>query len=166
MTEQEILTRQESSGNTEFFMILIGRFLHAYGNGAFALARLTGYHVRRQQRKAGEVLVLGFPIDRLENVCEQIRDAGGDVKSVDGKTWLFRGVNGTADESMVSEPKQSGLSQTNTATPVAVAQPAAVNDNDWLADAIRRFDLSNATPIDAMLFLSNLKQQLSRQAER
>ena len=35
MTEQEVLTRQESTGNTEFFLILIGRFLNAYGTGDY-----------------------------------------------------------------------------------------------------------------------------------
>ena len=171
MTEQEVLTQQEASGNTEFFMILIGRFLHAYGNGAFALARITGYHVRRQQRKAGEVLVLGFPIDRLEYVRDKIRDAGGDVESVDAKTWMFRGVDGTPDEQMVSDPRQTEKPQqaeppqTTMAASVTTGLPTSHADANWLEDAVRSFDLSTVTPIDAMIFLSSLKQRLLRQGQ-
>lgn len=162
------MTRQEASGNTEFFMILIGRFLHAYGNGAFALARITGYRVRRQQRKSGEVLVLGFPIDRLDYVRDTIRGAGGDVESIDVKTWKFRGVDGTPDTAMVSEPKaadrppQAEMPQATAATAGTTASHAAA---DWLAAAVRSFDLSTATPIDAMMFLNSLKQRLHRQEQ-
>lgn len=163
MTEQEILARQEASGNIEFFMILIGRFLHAYGNGAFALARITGYHVRRKQRKSGEVLVLGFPIDRLDNVLERIRDTGGDVESVDNKTWKFRGVDGTPDDKMISEPKQAEDKQDNTAPTVTASVPTGHAENNWLVEAVRSFDLSMSTPMDAMVFLSSLKQRLLRQ---
>ena len=165
MTEQEILKQQETPGNTEFFMILIGRFLHAYGNGAFALARITGYHVRRQKRKAGEVLVLGFPIDRLEYVRDKIRDAGGDVESIDGKTWKFRGVDGTPDDGMVSEPKQTETAQLNDEPSVTAGQPADHAEGKWIADAVRSYDLSTATPIDAMMFLNSLKQRLLRQGQ-
>ena len=52
---------QEANGNEEFYLMLIGKFLHAYGHGAFALARATGYRVRRKPRKGGEVLTCGFP---------------------------------------------------------------------------------------------------------
>jgi len=41
MTEREILERQESTGNREYFLVLVGSFLHAYGHGAFALSRAT-----------------------------------------------------------------------------------------------------------------------------
>jgi len=164
MTEQEVLTRQESTGNTEFFLILIGRFLHAYGNGAFALARVTGYQVRRQQRKVGEVLVLGFPIDRLDSVRDKIRDAGGDVESIDAKTWKFRGVDGTPDEQMISEPRQTEKPQ-DAVQSITDGQPTIHVDGSWIADAVRSFDLSAATPIDAMMFLNSLKQRLLRQGQ-
>ena len=40
MTEKEILDWQEQTGNQEFFLMQVGKFLHAYGNGAFALSRV------------------------------------------------------------------------------------------------------------------------------
>ena len=45
MTEREILDKQEQTGNQEYYLMLVGSFLHAYGNGVFALARATGYRV-------------------------------------------------------------------------------------------------------------------------
>ena len=56
MTEQDVLRRQDTNGQTEFYLILVGQFYHAYGHGAFALSRVTGYHVLRKQRKWGELL--------------------------------------------------------------------------------------------------------------
>ena len=107
MTEREILDRQEQTGNQQFLLVLVGSFLHAYGNGAFALARVTGYRVRRKQRKWGEVLVVGFPIAQLDLVRQQLRDAGADVEQVDDKTFLFRGIDGTPDPQMVVEPART-----------------------------------------------------------
>ena len=109
MTEIEILDRQEQTGNREFYLMLIGRFYHAYGCGAFALARVTGYHVRRIQRKQGEVCVLGFPIDSFDSVRDK------------------------------------------------VTAPAACG---WLENEVRNFDLSIATPVDAMIFVCSLKKRL------
>ena len=161
MTEQEILTRQEQSGNREFFLILIGRVYHAYGCGAFALARLTGYQVRRVLRKQGEVLMLGFPIDRFDVVLDRVREAGGDWESVDGKVWRFFGVDGTPDMQMVSEPKNAPKPATSPA-PCRGGDRGGGAADDWLADAVRNFDLSASTPMQAMLFISELKQRLQR----
>ena len=63
-----MLAWQEQTGNREFYMILIGSFMHAYGNGAFALSRATGYRVMRKRRKAGNLVTTGFPIASLEQV--------------------------------------------------------------------------------------------------
>jgi len=164
MTEKEILDKQEAADNREFYLMLIGRFYHAYGNGAFALSRVTGYHVRRKQRKLGEVLVLGFPIDRFDSVRDRVRDAGGEMEPVDGKTWLFRGLDGTPDLSMVSEPKPSPSVQSVVSSPPAEVRMEPAPEINWLEDAVRHFDLSMATPMDAMLFLNQLKQRLQREA--
>ena len=48
MTEQEILRLQEANGQRSFYLVLVGKFLHACGNGAFALSRATGYRVVRK----------------------------------------------------------------------------------------------------------------------
>ena len=83
MTEREILERQEQTDNREYLLVLVGSFLQAYGNGAFALSRATGYRVVRKQRKWGEVLTCGFPAIQFDRVRLQVYAAGGRrVKAV------------------------------------------------------------------------------------
>ena len=57
-------------------------FYHAYGYGAFALSRATGYRV-----------------------LQRIRETGGVVEQMGEKIFLFRGLDGTPDESMIAEQK-------------------------------------------------------------
>ncbi|MBQ4386841.1 MAG: hypothetical protein II822_04495 [Prevotella sp.] len=164
MTEKEIIERQELNCNREYFLILVGRFLHAYGNGAFALARATGYRVMRKQRKWGEVLTLGFPIDMFDRVRDRIRDAGGDVESIDDKTWVFRNLDGMPDPQMVCEPRP----KVNPAPAHPLEREESgcagkANQYDWLAEAVWNFNLSASTPMEAMLFVRDLQQRLHKE---
>lgn len=168
---------------------MIGSFLHAYGAGAFALARATGYKVKRKHRKLGEVLTAGFPATRIDQVMEKIVAAGGEAAPLeDGKTWLFKGIDGTPDESMIAEPDWKALPPNHflfyngeVGLPVRNVVPEAVreafppssspckgevsegrrgNDFHWLADALRNFNLSAATPLEAMMFVGDLQVKL------
>ena len=140
-------------------MVLVGSFLHAYGNGAFALSRVTGYRVRRKQRKWGEVLTCGFPAIHFDLVRQQLRDAGGEVEQVDDKTYLFRGPDGTPDPQMVCEPAPKPEPKPQTQYATTENLPAACGYG-WLAEAVRAYNLSQSTPMDAMLFISTLQQRL------
>ena len=131
-------------------MILIGSFMHAYGNGAFALSRATGYRVMRKQRKQlGEILTTGFPISQLDNVRNKIYDAGGEMEKVNEKTWIFRGINGTPDENLISE----------LINPTPGPSPKRGGEFG-LADEILGFNLSMSTPMDAMNLIAKLQKQL------
>ena len=160
MTEQEILRLQEANGQRSFYLVLVGKFLHACGNGAFALSRATGYRVVRKQRKWGEVLVCGFPIDRFDLVRDRIRDAGGDIASQDSKTWMFRGLDGTPDPQMVCEPAPKPEPKPQTQYATTENLPAA-GGYGWLAEAVRGYNLSQSTPMDAMMFLDTLQHRLN-----
>jgi hypothetical protein len=156
MTEREIIERQELAGNQEYFLVLVGSFLHAYGNGAFALSRATGYRIMRKQRKWGEVLTVGFPIGQLSLVRDRLREAGGDIEQMNDKIYLFRGIDGTPDLQMVYEPAPKPTVPVATATP----NPITVGGS-WLAEEVLRFNLSMSTPMDAMLFIGTLQQRLN-----
>lgn len=156
MTEREILARQEQAGNREFVLMLVGSFVHAYGHGAFALARATGYRVLRKQRKWGELLTVGFPVGRLDLVSERVRGAGGNIEAVDERTWTFRGIDGTPDGAMISEPQPRSTATKDAPRP----SPA---QGSWLAEAVRAFNLSMSTPMDAMLFIGTLQQRLEEE---
>lgn len=164
MTEQEILRLQEANGQRSFYLVLVGKFFHACGCGAFALSRATGYRVMRKQRKWGEVMVCGFPIDRFDLVRDRIRDAGGDIYSQDDKTWMFRGLNGTPDPQMVCEPAPKPEPKPQELTASTENLPAA-DGYGWLAEAVRGFNLSQSTPMDAMLFVNDLQHRLNNNAD-
>lgn len=180
MTEQEVLQQQEENGNSAFYLILIGTFLHAYGNGAFALARATGYHVLCRRRKAGRIITAGFPISRLDNVRSRILAAGGMIDALpDGKTWLFSGFDGTPDDAMVVLPRSvisarsldkgdSGAAAPPPAAPAADNAPAVrlvAGSAEWLTEMVLGFKLATSTPLQAMLFLGDLQQQLKNGTE-
>jgi hypothetical protein len=83
----------------------VGMFYHAYGCGAFALSRATGYRVLSKRRKGGDILTCGFPANQLDMVLQRIHDAGGEVEQTAEKTFLFRGLDGqsTATDSFTIE---------------------------------------------------------------
>ncbi len=152
MTEKEILNLQEQNGQQQYYLMLMGTFYHAYGCGAFALARTTGYRVMRKHRKDGDILTCGFPLARLEEVISRLQAAGGSVCEGEGKIYLFSGIDGTPDEALVCEPKQE--------TVLADCKSARTVDSSWLADAVMHFNLSLSTPMDAMNLIASLQRRL------
>ena len=160
MTEREILDRQEQSGQRDFFLALVGSFLRAYGHGAFALSRATGYRVVRRERKSGVVYACGFPASQLNLVSERLKAAGGEVEQEGEGLWLFRGLDGTPDDAMVSEPKP--VKRAATVALVTADVVGQAPSADWLLEAVTNFNLSMSTPVDAMVFLGSLQQEIRR----
>ena len=166
MTEKEILQQQESSGQKAFYLMAVGMFYHAYGCGAFALARATGYRVLRKHRKGGDILVCGFPANQLDTVLQRIREAGGEVEQTGEKTFLFRGLDGTPDETMVEESRGQ-VHDCSTAAYHATCPPDSPLDSDsWLADELLSFNLSLSTPMDAMNLIARLQRRLREEQKR
>ena len=112
MSENDILRRQEDNGQKEFYLILAGQFYHAYGNGAFALSRVSGYKVIRKSRKWGDLVMAGFPASCLDKVKQRISDARGSLRRIDERTMVFAGVDGTPNEAMVTEQELASLRAT------------------------------------------------------
>lgn len=146
MSEKDIIEKQEQTGNQAFYLIQQGIFFNAYGSGAYALSRATGYKVKAKPRKHGSVAQCGFNMDTLDKVCRRIRDAGGEIEEIDRKTYLFRGFDGTPDETMVSPPLEK-----------SVKSVMAKND---IISALLSFNLSISTPMDAMNLIAALQQRL------
>lgn len=159
MTEQEVIARQEQAGNREFYMIHVGPSFHAYGSGAYALARVTGYRVVRKRRKAGNVLMASFPVGQLEQVRVCITTGGGEMERIDEKTYRFWGIDGSPEDRLINGPHFT--------RPSVKPEPQIVlTEKDrimWLKDAVLNFNLSMSTPIDAMLFLGTLQQRLKEE---
>lgn len=157
MTELELIARQEKGNNETLYLMKVGMFFHAYEAGAFALARLMRYRVKRKIRKGGrEVLVAGFPANNLSAVTERIHAAGGKVLA-QTETWVeFSGLDCTADATLVDEPK-------SVATTDKPQVPVEDKADEWKRK-ILDYDLSHSTPLDAMNFLSAVQKELRNRA--
>ena len=170
MSEKEIIQRQQQSGNKEFYLVLVGKFLHAIDHGAFALSRATGYKVVRKQRKNGPVLVCGFPIDRLDIVRQRLRDAGAWVEQINDKLYRFNGLDGSPDDRMISHNEakshNGALELRSLATKGTQDCPRCEDSwvhDSWLEKALLSFNLSMSTPMDAMNLIAKLQQQLRKE---
>ena len=153
MTEKELIDRQQEYGDKHFVVTRSGKFFSAYDCGAFALARATGYRVMRRPRKGGHfVLTVGFPESRLENVLLQIIEAGGKIERQGENDFIFSGVDGSAEESLVSEQTQTKKKQEKNGQ--------TKNADDNLYSIIRSFDLLHSSPMEAMDFINDLQQRI------
>lgn len=152
MTEQELIGMQEANGNQTFYLMKVGLFFHAYNAGAYALARVTGYRVKRKKRKKGkEVLIAGFPAGCLTAVMDKLRNAGGTVVS-QTELWIeFTGIDGSEDKSFVD--------------PLLACQEIKEIKNKGIAERILSFNLSDSTPLEAMNFIASLQKEVKKEKE-
>lgn len=119
MTERELIQQQQELGDSRFLVTRSGKFFSAYGCGAFALARATGYRVMHRQRKGGNfVLTTGFPESHVGKVMEQIIAAGGKIDRQDDGSFVFSGIDGSEAEALVSSPKKRRAGKTARAAKV------------------------------------------------
>ena len=152
MTEQEIMDAQAANGEREFYLMKVGLFYHAYGNGAFALARLTGYRVREKTRRGGALPTAGFPADAMGKVEECMRAAGARLQPLSdgGRLYLFAGADGTPDASLVK-----------------ASMPREGKAGDDAMQAVKHellaFDVARSTPLEALLLIDRLQRRLREQ---
>lgn len=105
MTEKELIELQQSSGKQ--YLMLVGQFFHAYQGAAFALARVTGYQVRKVKRRSGVFYMLGFNASQLSKVTDQCAAWGITFQKEDlqGLLYSFAGGDTTINEQLVSQPR-------------------------------------------------------------
>lgn len=151
MTEQEIIARQ--GDGSECYLLQVGMFVHAYEGAAFAMARLTGYKVRRVHRKAGDIHMLGFSASQLDSVSKRLQQAGVTVRQQGEGLWTFAGGDTTVDESLIAAGKPAS----------ARADKAGITPSaQTLLDEVLGYNLAASTPMAAMLFLSDLQQRYGK----
>lgn len=175
MTEKEVFETQEQNGNTQFYLIRNGIFFHANGHGAYALSRVTGYKAMSKHRKEGDIVQTGFGVKQIAKVIKKIEAARGTVQKIDEDTYLFNGIDGTPDESIIATSHRTPspckgelpgamrelFPPSSSPCKREVSEGRRGNDFQWLADALRNFNLSAATPLEAMLFIGQLQRKLT-----
>ena len=144
MKELELIEKQEQSGNTEMYLIKVGMFYHAYNAGAYAIAKLMHYKIRRESRKYGDVLMVGFPLTRVDAVISKIKEVGGNIGKESGDLIAFSCIDNTQDLSIVE----------------TIGKNKKEGNNNDISEVIRNFDLINSSPMDAINFISLLKNML------
>lgn len=102
MTEQELCDRQRENGNQEMYLQLRGTFWRAYDGGAFAIARVTGYQIKRL--KTIDRYQLGFPLVAIDRVLTTMKEKGLTVKDhQEGDTLItFSGGDPMPDNHLVT----------------------------------------------------------------
>jgi len=144
--EQELINKQEESGNEVLCLMKIGFFFHAYNAGAYALARVMKYRVARKVRRSGlEMMTAGFPSEKLPSVLESITAAGGRILSQTDDCVEFTGVDYTPNGIIVVEKEKK--------MKVLAGSPQETE----LTKIIRSYDLLHSTPLDAVDFIVYLQ---------
>lgn len=101
MTEQEICDEQRANGNSRMYLQLKGTFWVCYDGGAFTIARIMGYQVKRL--KTMERYTLGFPKTALDKVLTHTAAEGICWKKESETCYTFSGGDPTIDRLMVAE---------------------------------------------------------------
>ena len=102
MTIDEICNRQRETGNGEMYLNLSGVFWHAYDGAAFALARITGYEIKKLKTK--NRYDLGFGEKSLNKVLALMWENGFQIENYQEGDDLvrFSGGNPEIDDDMVA----------------------------------------------------------------
>lgn len=102
MTTDEICNRQRETGNGEMYLKLCGVFWHAYDGAAFAMARITGYEIKKLKTK--NRYELGFGEKSLNKVLALMWENGFKVENYkEGDQLLsFSGGNPEIDDRLVT----------------------------------------------------------------
>lgn len=102
MTIDEICIRQLETGNGEMYLKLCGVFWHAYDGAAFAMARITGYEIKKLKTK--NRYDLGFGEKSLNKVLALMWENGFQIENYKEGDQLvcFSGGNPEIDEQLVT----------------------------------------------------------------
>lgn len=102
MTIDEICIRQLETGNGEMYLKLCGVFWHAYDGAAFAMARITGYEIKKLKTK--NRYDLGFGEKSLHKVLALMWENGFQIENYQEGDDLvrFSGGNPEIDDDMVA----------------------------------------------------------------
>ena len=131
-----------------------GAFWVAYEYGAYYFWQQKGYKPTKKFVKCinQEVVSVGFPKDVLETVELRVVDAESENTKIFS---LEKGID--AEEFLIWKNSLSVKSMET----VRSAVHTAVAENQSVIERLRLFDLSNATPMECMLFVSELKKAVN-----
>ena len=98
-TIEEVCALQRENNCSEMYLRLKGTFWKAYDGAAFAIARITGYQIKKL--KTVDRYELGFPERALDRVLVAMEQGGLVVTSNEEGLIAFTGGDPTIDPALV-----------------------------------------------------------------
>ena len=162
MTQQEILGR-EDAGSNEIHLYLEGIFWKAYEYSAYRFTfGICAFSPKKKYIKAvgQEMISIGFPMDSLKK-----HSALFDLVSQSEKECTVIPKSCTPPQPF-EEWKASIPLWSNNPVPASVEtavqqQQQLKSEAEKIVDEIRRYNLANATPMECMMWLSQLKTRIN-----
>lgn len=159
----EILSKESSNTDTIYFY-REGVFYKAYERSAYLFVHhVKPFQVKKRFVKSvkREVVTIGFPTNSLynyfseEQVAEQENEAKAEVdKKVDAEDFEQWRAGIPLMEDLPGSPARANNKENNNTFINATASEKSV------AMQVRMFPIEAKTPLDCMLFLSDIKKQL------
>jgi hypothetical protein len=147
---------KEKIHHTDTFAVNLykeGVFWMAYEQSAYAVCQIKPYIARKKYVKAvsAEIVSMGFPNNVLESILSAFEVLGKSELQVNLKTREPIDLK-VFETWKLSLPIQVNMDKTEKAK-VGMLESELINK-------LRTFDLSNATPMQCMIFLSSIKKEL------
>jgi hypothetical protein len=172
MTKQEILDLEQSNSD-KIHLLQEGSFWIAYEKSAFRFVRtVKPYEVKKKRVKIVdcEVVSLGFPVSALDKI---VSEGGLEIVERGDKRITLRAPDPLTDEAFESWkadlelfiPDSKPTSELDRGGAGEVKPPHVAAESDFgmqevIVRRILDFGIENSTPMECMLFVSELKRQI------
>lgn len=154
---------QESKNTDRIYLYREGVFYKAYERSAYLFVKhIKPFIVKKRLVKSvkREVVSIGFPTNSLYNYFskEQVREfENGATVELDKKIDLVEFEQWRANIRLIEDTPQNPSGQMQKASAAEEPIPAAEKN---IVMQIKMFPIEAKTPLDCMMFLSNIKKQL------
>jgi hypothetical protein len=150
----------EEANTACVYLLKEGLFYRAYNHSAMRVVRyLKPYKINRKYVKKvqQEIFYIGFPEGSLEAILQQAKNKGWQIKEQEDENEVLC-LTGLFDKTDDYEAwiKDLPISEKETTVEADTAQTRAFD----IIKQIESFQIENATPMDAILFVNKLKQQI------
>lgn len=154
---------QESKNTDRIYLYREGVFYKAYERSAYLFVKhIKPFMVKKRLVKSvrREVVSIGFPTNSLYNYFskEQVREfENGATVELDKKIDLVEFEQWRANIRLIEDIPQNPSGQMQQSSAAEEPTPAAEKN---IVMQIKMFPIEAKTPLDCMMFLSNIKKQL------
>ncbi len=164
MGVKELIEKQEATGH--IFLIRQGLFLRGYNSGALMLEALLGYKAQRMYLKIckGEVCAAGFPSSNLDRVIAEVKRQGGMIVDQTEGLVEISGLDYPCTQEVIRQHREkerfvpAAFPEKHCREPdIPVLE--ALPYEKIVAQRVLSYNLSDSTPLEALLFLNSIQKE-------